>query len=756
MSSAHRNPAHRNLVALQAFTIFFAVCAYPEIHIQSIATLLQKFSFPDEFKAVSLVSHDLNAVLPEFRRVARKLIVDGYYSGFLEAIKDSMRVPEAVIVLDCPSGSGKTLAGIALRELDCTRANNLAHCFDKRVKLKVVHVVWEKAVDSQNVYRAIVTEQESERIFGQAVFSCARRFITRSDLDVHAKFAEILKSVFPESGSSDLDLAAYVRKLGLEKKRLIFFIDEIPTSCDDIQFVGTIRDFLKKIPDVTVILSGTHSKAANMLGLQQGAASSRELRPCQPWALLITRLPGFALDASGLSRSWRSIRRAANLAPEDDTAQSVIAAIQSAIDRFANPRLLYHAIADVEDLLQMNGISPSFYRWQTKFSESVNVIKFRVESRWSEAFNGIIGQLNLLLEGSATSSLADAMIGEHFAQRAVPNFETGCGVRANSGMGESCGWLYISSSWYKALGHSLFYIPGPYVLNANEMHPRASLMWQTTTFPTVERDPLIYLGSCRRDGFFSVCDAGSTRISYDACKVVLHLWSSNSVGAINYQNPRARVNTGSFMEAMLAAAAFNAATRFVSYCGSLDHYLLGIIRELGISSSDIDLRYVQNIFSEDQAFSGVLVPRCLFPGDRLPAKFPGTIGLIQRAANKDQCDLLVRRLRRKVDGAEVSVCMEAKDSSELTNAEMATIASKLVQKEGDVGLVIVRTCCGYWKDDRAVEYNRRQLLAEMENNKLVGKIYFVNDSGELSVLEVSDQRGRMVVIKVPESSLRFD
>ena len=52
-------------------------------------------------------------VINSYRRVARELLKKGYYSGLLSAIHDSESVQGSCIVMDCPSGSGKTLAGIA-------------------------------------------------------------------------------------------------------------------------------------------------------------------------------------------------------------------------------------------------------------------------------------------------------------------------------------------------------------------------------------------------------------------------------------------------------------------------------------------------------------------------------------------------------------------------------------------------------------------------------------------------------------------
>ncbi len=253
---------------------------------------------------------------------------------------------------------------------------------------------------------------------------------------------------------------------------------------------------------------------------------------------------------------------------------------------------------------------------------------------------------------------------------------------------------------------------------------------------------------------------GSMQQRFDAHEIVLNLWSKNSVGAINFQNPRAIVNSGSLLEVLLATAAMNAAASFPTHCATLPDFLVGLARQLGVRLTDAALITLRQSFSGDEGLRRVTVPRCLFPGIDLPAKFPETVGLVQRVPNHDRYDLLIW-IRPGEDGsgdeAPAFIRMEAKDRLAISNSEMAAIAAKLVRRRGEVGVLAVRTCCQYWDGDGRSDSNRRELIDALgaQEAQCVGGIYFVGSGGELSTLRVGDQPGRLVVIKVPEESLQL-
>ena len=61
--------------------------------------------------------------LTEYTTAALNLLADGYYDGLIAAVNECFDTPSTFAVLDCPSGTGKTLAGVALRQLDCEKGN---------------------------------------------------------------------------------------------------------------------------------------------------------------------------------------------------------------------------------------------------------------------------------------------------------------------------------------------------------------------------------------------------------------------------------------------------------------------------------------------------------------------------------------------------------------------------------------------------------------------------------------------------------
>ena len=706
------------------------------------------------------------SALEQCRTVARGLLRRNYYSGLLEAIRDCRQVNTGFIVLDCPSGTGKTLAGVALRELDCFRSSNMAGVvLPEEHRFRVVHVIWEAAISSQDLYRDIMNEQDQEGVTAGYLFPRAKKFLTTLPVDPqdpssHVIWKEVLQFVFNRKCSQEFNLEEFKKNIGLSNRQLIIFIDEVPIQDEDVKFVGAVRDMLCKVPGILVILSGTHSKAANMIGLRHGAASRRDYSETQPWALLFTRLPAFCLKLSGLSRSWRSMQRAGRSSYHDDTYRDVISAIESAIDNGGNPWLIYQAIAVAENLIQLNHEAPSFYLWQTSFSKIVQISKFCFSSdRWSTAFPGLVGQLNLLLEGSATADLSDVLIGEHLALRAVPDGGlNGCATNPGVRLDSCGGWLYISSRRCKILRQPLYFVKGPFKRELSRADT-SIVMWQSTMFPSVQRDLLVYLSSCRREGYFSVRDRHDMEL-FSAHEVVQQLWSHNCFGAVNYQNPAAVVNSGCLLEILLVAAASNAAAQFNSYSAKVSEFLFGLITQLGISVSQESLLFITTEFSADETLKKVNIPRCLFPGHTLPAVFSNTIGLLHRVPNKDKYDLLLHIAFGQVVNCEAVrfIRLEAKDRLTVSNFDIAQIATKLVRETGEVGILVVSNCCGYWAQDRMFDYNRIELLGLLNKQgaQHLGKIYFISHLGDMSVLQVSERPGRLILIRVPANALHLN
>ena len=353
-----------------------------------------------------------------------------------------------------------------MRELDSHRRDNLGHIAG--MPLRVVHTVWPRAVISQAIYRGILNNQEAEGVNAGQLFEMAKAFLdrcpsvtSRDDKSVSSVtvWKEILRFLF---GLDDGNFGPeeFERKIGLKDGRLIIIIDEVPTDFNHVRFIGSLRDLLKTVPTVLTILSGTHSRAANIIGTSHGAASRHDLRPHQPWSLLFTRLPGFSLKISGLSRTWNKIQREFRRAGCDSTSGDIIKAIDSSIKNHGNPWLVYQALAAVEKLLAFNHEFPSFDAWQRMFSSCVYDAKFRIpaEARWSSAFPGLVAQTNLLLEGSSSSDLSEVLIGEHFAYRSVPEVGHGMGTGPHVDLSACGGWLYVSSDRDKTLHRSLSFV----------------------------------------------------------------------------------------------------------------------------------------------------------------------------------------------------------------------------------------------------------------------------------------------------------
>ena len=183
----------------------------------------------------------------------------------------------------------------------------------------------------------------------------------------------MLGFVFTRAEPQPFDLHDFLGNL-----LLIIYIDEVPIGNGEVDLVCAVRDLLRNIRGILVILSGTHSKVANMIPITQRAATRTNCIESQLWALLFTRLPEFSLRLSGLMRVWTGLQRAVRSSPADNTSRDVISAIQSAMDSGGNPWLILWAISVAQTSFAQHFRGPSFFVWQTEFAKSVQFSKFSI------------------------------------------------------------------------------------------------------------------------------------------------------------------------------------------------------------------------------------------------------------------------------------------------------------------------------------------------------------------------------------------
>ncbi len=169
----------------------------------------------------------------------------------------------------------------------------------------------------------------------------------------------------------------FLAKHGLKGKLSTIFLDETPTKYEDVRIIGQLQDILKMVPGVVLILSGTHARATNMIGLTQGSVSSSELCRLEPWAITVTKLPRFSLAHSRLDRSSQNIKRNINTYA-DTTVRHAVTLIQASMENGVNPRLICFAVAAMINALA----NFSFYCWQTKFAGQLAESKFGLRVWW--------------------------------------------------------------------------------------------------------------------------------------------------------------------------------------------------------------------------------------------------------------------------------------------------------------------------------------------------------------------------------------
>ncbi len=677
----------------------------------------------------------------EYAEVAEKLIEEGYYDGlFATVAMFAKRVwSGGFIVLDLPSGEGKTLFGVALFLLD--KDHNPRRTLppvlaEVSINWKVVHCIWKSAVSGQAIYDNILQIQRKAGVYANKVFDCAKFLdpleMAKLDEEQTEKYLwfTVLQHIFhtPGSGSiDDFDLKAFRSNFKMENCRLILFLDEIPMEAEDVLVITKLRDACKVLDYVIIILSGTNSKAANMLGIGE---ASQKVESSKPWAVLATRTPAFQIKLSNLSRSWEDIKHKIVRNFQETDLKFAVNAIESSIKTHGNSRLIVMAIKTLNDLIEYP-TDPSFQKFRINFSAALQASKFSSQ-RCSTVHHGLLGQLNMLCEASTVAEYSDYVISSHFARRAVPDMGLAAGTTKHCAVEDCAGHLYISAASERCLGFVMYYAKGDVasVVDASRM----VRSWQTAVFSSFEQDMLLYLGACGEQGFFHV--NGPCFHRFNASEVCLSAWKWHAAGLINFQNLRANINPGSLLEVITTASICNAAA--LNAGDGITEFMVRFAVELGICFAANTKKLFLKQMSQDNAFE---IPSCVFPGTALPSDMGETIGIVKRVENQDQFDLeLILPCNKKVR-------FEVKDRKQLSSRHIWTVASKLFATNEQFGALVVQDCCNYWGSDTARDrpsMNRDRIKSFFRNKKtkFVSRIYFVRSDGELCTIDLPEPRGQ--------------
>jgi len=693
----------------------------------------------------------------QYKSTARMLHKMGYYKGLTMAIECSLRNENTFVIIDCPSGSGKTLAGVALSLLDHRQTPK---ALIGGAPVAVVHLVWPKAVGLQRIYRDIVKQTGVNQLFFDR--ASAFDYVALNSIDDATEKEQyvrdnLLDVLFPGMDSA---LESADAKKNSQKSFLVI-IDEIPEDPMGVKLVCEIRDALKLVKNLCLVLSGTNSKASNMIYLSEskGVASSRNDDPSL-WAVIVTRLPRFVMDSSFVATKWDEMNQ-----PQFTMLSQILDAIKCSISNGGNPRIIVFAIEAAfeefqqhKDLLTTSDISESFskadyfYQWQEAFSDNVLQNKFASTS-FTRSFKGLAGQLNLLIEAAATADLSDVLLGHHFAYRAIPDNAATASSKQGAVFRDCGGCLYLARQRDRAVGRSLFFFRGLPSEHDAASEAAAFYSWQTTCFSPPHADVLLYLMACRSQGYFTVTVASAYCV-FRAHELVLSSWKSNAAGLLNFQNPKI-INSGSLLEVLMSAAVSNAAGR-----ASATHGFVPFLREFG-AELGIPLTRVGSIFANDQILSEIQVPKFIFPGqNRLLSKnrylvsLKGVLGTAERQENDNGFDLVMQAIGSSPTD---SVRFEAKDQNKFGTDDLIDATRKLLRGTSNVGVLVLRGCNLYWGSDEVNINNRKTLQEGLKLIPKLGKVYLILGSGFVELLSIHEHAsatGRLILFQVPESSVR--
>ena len=698
--------------------------------------------------------------------VAVALIEGGYYEWLLKAIEDCFHFNQTFIVFDCPSGTGKTQAGVALLVMAQTEAK----IFDRQ--LKTAHIVWTSSVSSQAIYQAIQEEQEKNDIYVQDFFSIAKRWLqmpgrssARKEGALEYKkhvWDHLLKFVFRKPS---------MMQVFMDGTTIIVLVwDEIPVEPTELALIGELRDELKTIDEIIIILSGTNSMAANMVGISTTRASfSDEKNEGDPWSLVVTRMPKFVPAASPHFSFWSDIQSST-----DCEVKSVVDAISHSVQGNGNPRLINFAIAYLESVLRKATPEQAFTfeAWQKVFSDSNLRGKFLV-TKWSEGSEILTSQANLLLAASSSSHLADKIIHRHYGQRSFPDRGTKacCSLLPNEKTNFG-GWLKLCPSEWRCFGKNLY--------SGDVDHTSitgAHVDWQTSVFQPVQTDILLYLGCCWSQGYFLVGRIHSddkllkecSFNKFKALQLVRAYWNPNALGGFNFQNPQAPISTVAMMEVSLVLSVMNAAA--LSRGGSSDFFTFF---ERFLSELEIEMSAIPEKMLNDKAFQGIRIPRYVFPGPKDSSRlFKKNIGILERAANAESIDATLHGVEcTNHFGKELrEMYFEAKQRKSLDATELMKVTKKILKNDTSIGIMITSSSSKFEmegeKPSEALANLNEWLEGEIDPTKKKGKWalipsklgtgYFVrvdnHGKGIITPFTFNEgKQGRFILIKLPDLS----
>jgi hypothetical protein len=84
---------------------------------------------------------------------------------------------------------------------------------------------------------------------------------------------------------------------------------------------------------------------------------------------------------------------------------------------------------------------------------------------------------------------------------------------------------------------------------------------------------------------------------------------------------------------------------------------------------------------------------------------------------------------------------------------MIKLRKLLFAINGEVVVLVLLNCCDYWRKSGINKLELSRLLSDKQFEPChIGKIYFVNDTGGISMLDIGDQLGRLLVVTLPKQS----
>jgi hypothetical protein len=552
--------------------------------------------------------------------------------------------PQPFMIVDGPSGMGKTQLGFCLDRYIKNLASPNPHVFHHLVLISEFHSL------TQPVYRAF--ESRSVAFMGHVWNECekpnARTYDALWQSEILFSTVAFLASLFLGKAYPAMTTESLRNLLKTQGIVPVLYVDEVPAKHSSV--VPFVRNICRA-SDIHVIMCGTNASALNFLSTCEDSRATDEV---VIWAHLVVRAPSAVL--------------------------SVINGWLAALPSLGNE--LY------QFLLEQFGTSNPFYsRLACKFFTSNQSITSASQCEILDLLRDNIAQAIIRSKGRSKSFAAFCLYLPTYLSPDAPINAKLCDLKKPKAVQHKL----VS----KAVTNSFAYLqppnPNSNVFSVSLNNTSTGSPWQVEgkayhpkcKFPPVKQETLPFL-SLTGTKHVTPFPFATTRMALDQMMVESNI---RSLG-----NPAANKRDGDFGEA-LCSAAMCVSSHIDGVAGTkLDRFLLELLYQLGTST--VKPQWESHTLSLLKGWDQVLVPFLCVPNEEWPVsltKVPDTcFGSLERPSDSEMVDFKI--IGATVGGKSILVTGEFKNHKSI-NSQVIDLVLKRASERG--GVLHFAFCTGF-------------------------------------------------------------